>query len=89
MSGTYGSYGDEEFEAKGRRRVASEKREKPLRKVLERQSIEEGEFQGFSSHDDLDRYCETLDWLNLKDEEASGDVEDLNLIEGVSYGVRW
>lgn len=88
MSGNYGAYGDDDFETKGRRKI-SYSNGKPLRKVLEKELIEEGEYQGFSNYDDLNRYCEELDYKNIKDEEMSGDVNDLANIEGVSYAVRW
>lgn len=89
MSAKYGNYNDDEIELKGTRKSPGSKRSKPLKKEVEKQLIEEAEYQGFSSYEELNRYCEELDFKNLKDEEASGDAEDLNGIKGVSYSVRW
>lgn len=81
-------HNDDEFEVQGRQKELFTKN-KSLRKVLAEELIEEGEYQGFSNYDDLNSYCEELDYKNIKDEEMSGDVEDLVNIEGVSYAVRW
>lgn len=81
-------YNDEEFDFRENRKVSSDKK-KPIRKLVEEQLIQEGEYQGFSNFDDLDRYCDSLELNTLKDEEISGDENDLANIPGVSYSVRW
>lgn len=89
MSGTYGNYGDDDFAPKGLRKKSGTKREKPLRKVMHEQLVEEREYMGFSSYDDLNRYSEELDSRLMEDEAISGEADDLNGIKGVSYAVRW